>query len=71
MAFNNVFLSNQNVVYVGSGIGKSAWLLPTLAQQDLKIFAFERYVPNHDFSARTLKEVRSHDKVYNLEVFSP
>jgi hypothetical protein len=56
---------------VGSGIGKSAWLLPTLAQQDLKIFAFERYVPNHDFSVRTLKEVRSHDKVYKLEVFSP
>ncbi len=68
--FQFVFLSGQNVVYVGSGIGKTAWLLSTLAQLDLKMFAFERYVPNHDVSAETLMCVRNNNKVHNLKVAS-
>ena len=65
-----MFLSGQNIVYVGSGIGKSAWLFSTLAQLDLKVFAFERHVANHDFSAQTLEEVRANRKVHNLQVDS-
>jgi hypothetical protein len=68
MNFNNVFLSGQNVMYVGSGTGKTAWLLPTLAQLDLSMFAFERYPPNHDVSAQTLLKVREHAQVHNLKV---
>jgi len=68
MNFNNVFLSGQNVVYVGSGIGKTAWPLPTLAQLDLSMFAFERYTPNHDVSAKSLLKVREHSQVHNLKV---
>ena len=60
MNVNNVFLSGQNIVYVGSGIGKTAWLLPTLAQLNLNMFGFERYVPNHDVSGETLDKVRTH-----------
>ena len=66
--FQLVFLSDQNVVYVGSGIGKTAWLFSTLAQLDLKIFAFERYARNHDMSAQTLTYIRKHAKVHNLKV---
>jgi protein-L-isoaspartate O-methyltransferase len=65
-----VFLSEQNVVYVGSGVGKTAWLMSTLTQLNLNIFAFERYVPNYEASARTLLEVRSHPKVHKLQVAS-
>ena len=65
-----MFLSEQNIVYVGSGIGKTAWLLSTLAQLDLSVFAFERYAPNYEFSAKTLREIRSHTKVHNLKVVS-
>lgn len=68
MNINNVFLSGQNVLYVGSGIGKSAWLLPTLSQRDLNVFAFERYQPNHDVSAQTLLQVRGDERVHNLKV---
>lgn len=70
MNVNNVFLSGQNIVYVGSGIGKTAWLLPTLAQLNLNMFGFERYVPNHDASADTMDKVRTHPKVHNLQVVS-
>jgi len=66
--FRLVFLSAQNVVYVGSGIGKTAWLLSVLAQLDLNVFAFERHPPNHDVSAQTLQQVRSHSKVHKLKV---
>ena len=66
--FQFVFLSGQNVVYVGSGIGKTAWLLSVLAQLDLNVFAFERDTRNHDFSAQALLQVRSHPKVHNLKV---
>ena len=63
-----VFLSFQNIVYVGSGIGKTAWLLPTLAQLDINVFAFERYPRNYDFSAQTLLKVRQNRKVHGLKV---
>ena len=63
-----VFLSFQNIVYVGSGIGRTAWLLPTLAQLDINVFAFERYVRNYDFSAQTLVEVRQNSRVHGLKV---
>jgi hypothetical protein len=66
--FQLVFLSGQNVVYVGSGIGKTAWLLSVLAQLDLNVFAFERHVPNHEASAQTLLQVRSNPKVHKLKV---
>jgi hypothetical protein len=68
--FQLVFLSEQNLVYVGAGIGRTAWLFPLLAQLDLSMYAFERYVPNHDFSARTLQQVRCHEKVHELKVAS-
>ena len=65
-----MFLSDQNVVYVGSGIGKTAWLFSTLAQRDVNMYAFERFGRHHDISAQTLKEVRNHDNVHNLKVSS-
>ena len=65
-----MFLSEQNIVYVGSGVGKTAWLLSTLAQLDLNLFAFERYAPNYEFSAKTLREIRNHERVHNLKVVS-
>jgi hypothetical protein len=70
MTFQHVFLSNQNVVYVGSGIGKSAWLFSTLAQVDVKMFAFERFPRHHDMSAQALKAIRSDRNVHNLKVSS-
>ena len=69
-AFQLVFLSEQHIVYVGSGIGKTAWLLSTLAQLDLSVYAFERFLPNYEFSAQTLLKVRNHPKVHNLKVVS-
>lgn len=68
--FQLLFLSDDNIVYVGSGIGRTAWLLSALAQLDLNVYAFERYVPNHDVSAHTLREVRRHTKVHKLKVAS-
>ena len=68
MAFQHVFFSNQNVVYVGSGIGKTAWLFSTLAQVDVNMFAFERFPRHHDMSALALKEIRR--DVHNLKVSS-
>ncbi len=65
-----MFLSDQNIVYVGSGIGKTAWLLSTLAELDLNVYAFERHPNNHDTSAQTLLQVRNHPKVHRLMVAS-
>ena len=70
MTFQHVFLSDQNVVYVGSGIGKTAWLFSTLAQVDVNMFAFERFPRHHDMSALALKAIRSHPDVHNLKVSS-
>lgn len=64
------FFSGQNVVCAGTGIGKTSWLVPTLAQRKLKILGIERYAPNHDLSAQTLQRVRDHEKVHDLQVSS-
>lgn len=55
-------------MYVGSGIGKTAWLFGTIAQLDVQVFGFERFVPNHEVSSRTLTEVRRNRKIHNLKV---
>ena len=66
----HVVTCDDNIVYVGSGTGRTAWLLSALAQLDLNVYAFERHVPNHDVSAQTLREVRRHTKVHKLKVAS-